>query len=266
MLPLLILGFVLALVLILALRWIASAPPFVVLRVLGWTLGLGLLGAFVFLVVTSRLNWALGTLVALSPWGVGLLRLIARGRRAARLAGGGFGPAGTAPSPDPDDHSAVITRFLDMTLSHATGTMTGTVREGPFAGRALDDLSQAEYLDLWRQVLADPESARVLEAWLDRVHPGWQEEAEAPGQNWGSDHGGAEHGEYGQSAQITRAEALAVLGLPNGAGPEEIKAAHRRLIVLVHPDRGGTPYLAARLNQARDLLLSQGTRENVHRR
>jgi curved DNA-binding protein CbpA len=54
---------------------------------------------------------------------------------------------------------------------------------------------------------------------------------------------------------MSRAEALAVLGLDESAGPDEVKAAHRRLIVLVHPDRGGTPYLAARLNQARDVLL-----------
>jgi len=259
MLPLLLLGLILALLLMLALRWVVSAPPFVVLRVLGWTLGLVLLGVFIFLVVTSRMSWALGTLAALSPWGLGLLRAITRGRRAARLAGGGFGPAGTTPGPDPDDHSTVTTRFLDMTLSHATGAMTGTVREGPFAGRALDDLSQTQSLDLWHQVQADPESARVLEAWLDRVHPNWQQQAGNPGQNWGDDYG-ASHG-----AQMTRAEALAVLGLPNGARPEDIKAAHRRLIVLVHPDRGGTPYLAARLNQARDVLLAQGPRETVKR-
>ncbi|MQX36142.1 molecular chaperone DnaJ [Roseospira navarrensis] len=263
MAPLLILGIILALLLVLALRVLVNSPPRVVLRVLGVTLGLALLGAFLFLVVTSRLSWAAGALAALSPWAIWLSRNVNRAARAARAARSaraafrafGGGGRGAAADPDPDDRSTVTTRFLDMTLSHATGAMTGTVREGAFAGRSLEDLDRGDALALWREMQSDPESLRVFEAWLDRVHPDWRPDG---------DEGGAEEtggdGAPGARGPMSRAEALAVLGLEEGAGPEDIKAAHRRLIVLVHPDRGGTPYLAARLNQARDLLLGRDGR------
>lgn len=270
MLPLLILGIVLALVLVLALRGLTSVQPRVLMRVLGWTLGVVLLGTFVFLVVTNKLSWALATLVALSPWGIQLLRLLSGAGRvgaAGPIGGRGFrgqgfrpvgGMYGAAPGadPDPDDRSDVATRFLHMTLSHATGAMSGTVREGPFAGRPLDSLDRADCLALWRQVQADPESARVLDAWMERVHPNWREAAHAGAEDGGAWDGGDETDSAPRGGgRMTRAEALAVLGLEEGAGPDDIRAAHRRLIVLVHPDRGGTPYLAARLNQARDVLL-----------
>jgi hypothetical protein len=267
MLPMLILGIVLALVLILVLRGMTAVQPRVLLRVLGWTLGGVLLGAFVFLVVTNRLSWALATLAALSPWGVRLLRILFAARRMGAPGIGGGGPGfrpvggmfGASPGadPDPDDRSEVSTRFLDMTLSHATGAMSGTVRTGPFAGRALDSLDRAECLALWREIQADPESARVLDAWMERVRPDWREAAhadhEARDTGWDDDATGADAPP--RTGRMSRAEALAVLGLDESAGPDEVKAAHRRLIVLVHPDRGGTPYLAARLNQARDVLL-----------
>lgn len=54
---------------------------------------------------------------------------------------------------------------------------------------------------------------------------------------------------------MSREEALAALGLAPGAGPAEIRAAHKRLMMDRHPDRGGSDAAAARLNQARDVLL-----------
>ena len=54
---------------------------------------------------------------------------------------------------------------------------------------------------------------------------------------------------------MSRAQAYAVLGLAPGATPAQVRAAHRRLIRANHPDRGGSTWIAAQLNQARDLLL-----------
>ena len=55
-------------------------------------------------------------------------------------------------------------------------------------------------------------------------------------------------------------EARALLGVTDGASAEDIRAAHRRIIVRVHPDAGGTPELARRTNLARDLLLAEAAR------
>lgn len=259
MLPLLILGVILALVLVLVLRWAVAVPPGQLLRVLGWTIGGVVLVTVVFLAVTGRLTWALAGLAALVPWAVRLARLATFGRGMAGLfhtlgGSGGFGPARGRAGPDPDDSSTVTTRFLRMTLSHASGAMTGVVREGPLEGRSLDDLTREEVATLTRQVWDDPESARVLDAWLERTHPDWREDAADAGRGSG---GGREGAPAANTGPMTRAEALAVLGLDEGADEADIRAAHRRLIVLVHPDRGGTPYLAARLNQARDVLLDR---------
>lgn len=270
MLPLFILGIILALGLALVLRQAVQVPPRQLLRVLGWTVGGLLLVTVLFLAVTGRLSWAFAGLAALLPWAARLMRLMGLGRGLWRTLGalglgaGGFGTVGRGgafgrtahPDPDPDDRSAVSTRFLTMTLSHGTGAMTGSVRAGRFAGRDLDSLSRDEVAALAREVRGDPESARVLDAWLERVHPDWRQAAPGP-ETEAETEGGASAGSA--AGPMTRAEALAVLGLEEGASADDVRAAHRRLIVLVHPDRGGTPYLAARLNQARDVLLRGGS-------
>jgi hypothetical protein len=84
----------------------------------------------------------------------------------------------------------------------------------------------------------DPESVPLLEAWLDRSQPDWRE-AEPPADD----------------GPLTRADALAILGLAEGATETEIRAAHRRLMRAAHPDQGGSDWLASRLNEARDILL-----------
>ena len=140
-----------------------------------------------------------------------------------------------------------------MVLDHATGAMDGTVLEGPRQGKRLSELPLDALLDLlavcYRE---DGQSAAVLEAYLDRSYEDWREQAGVGDAEPGSGPAAAGGGE------MTRGEAYAVLGLQPGASNQEIRDAHRHLMQKLHPDRGGSTYLAAKINQAKDLLLETG--------
>jgi hypothetical protein len=165
---------------------------------------------------------------------------------------GGFPGGRSRGTPRGGGASSVETRFVSMRLDHDTSTMDGTVREGRFAGRTLSALSDAEALALWREAGADHQSRLVLEAYLDRRLPEWREDVERDG-----DAGAGGAGRARGSGGLTEKEAYEVLGLRPGAGEAEIRAAHRRLMKEMHPDQGGSTVLAARLNEARDLLLKR---------
>jgi DnaJ-domain-containing protein 1 len=128
--------------------------------------------------------------------------------------------------------------------------MTGTVLRGRFAGLRLEELGRADLLALLRECRAeDEESARLVEAYLDRAHPDWQEDV-----------AGARAGSAASSpssGDVTVAEAYAILGLAAGATADQIRDAHRRLMKQLHPDHGGTDYLATKINRARDVLLNR---------
>jgi DnaJ domain len=156
--------------------------------------------------------------------------------------------------------STVATDFLRMTLDHDTGTMTGTVLRGQFAGLRVEEMGVGDLLALLRECrAADEEGARLLEAYLDRLHPDWRDEL--GGGRAGSAGGGAGTGGAGSGGarsargDMTVDEANAILGLSTGATPDQIKEAHRRLMVKLHPDHGGSGYLATQINRARDVLL-----------
>jgi len=146
--------------------------------------------------------------------------------------------------------STVATPFLRMTLDHDTGSMTGTILRGRFSGMRVEELGIADLLALLRECRAeDEEGARLLEAYLDRLHPDWRDEFS--GERAGSSGGRARS----TSGDMTIDEAYAILGLAPGADAEAIKEAHRRLMVKLHPDHGGSDYLATKINRARDILL-----------
>jgi hypothetical protein len=141
--------------------------------------------------------------------------------------------------------SDVSTPYLRMRLDHDTGAMTGTVLAGGFAGMQLDEMARADLIDLLRECrTADQEGARLVEAYLDRIHPEWRDDL-AGGQSAPS-RGGSD---------MTVEEAYDILGLAPDADAAAIKAAHHRLMMQLHPDHGGTDYLATKINRARDVLL-----------
>lgn len=246
MFPYLILGIALLAGLLLAGRWFVSADPKTLVKVLKWLL-FGVIGAVIlFFLFTGRLAWAFYALPALLPWFVrarSAHRAFKTFSRMYRSAGGVNAATGQT--------SDVDTRFLRMTLDHDTGEMSGEIKEGAFAGRRIETLGVDELVKLLRACWTeDQQSAQVLEAYLNRVHPDWRERAQA-----GAASEGAGGGPAARGGAMSRAEALDVLGLKEGATDTEIKDAHHRLIAGLHPDHGGSTYLAAKINQARDVLV-----------
>jgi hypothetical protein len=211
----------------------------------------GGIGLLVVLVVSGRLSPILAALAAAVPAVMrlaNLLRLIPAMQQLLRSLGvlGVPGAAGGMGTLGGGQTSAIQTRFVDMTLDHGSGRMDGTVREGPSLGRRLSDLGLAELLALLSLCrVQDPQSAAVLEAYLDRERGDWRDSYESP----------AAGPQVRPSTAMDRAEALRVLGLAEGAGPDEVRAAHRSLMQRFHPDRGGSDYLAAMINEAKRVLM-----------
>lgn len=228
-----------------AARWFAQADPRRIVQGLGMaaTVAAGLV--VIVLALTGRLNVVLGLVGALAPLALWALR--------QRRLGGVFADPEAQPQ---EARSEVRTAWLRMSLDHASGAMDGAVLQGRFAGRRLADLDAAALLSLLGDCAADGDSQRLLEAYLDRrLGAGWRADAgraDGAGRGEGAA-GGAAAG--GFNGNMSRAQAYAVLGLEPGADAEAIRAAHRRLMAQLHPDRGGSSFLAAQINRAKDVLL-----------
>jgi hypothetical protein len=234
--PLYLVGGIMLLVLLLAAgKAFVALPPAIIVRFLMW---LGIFAAIAVAVLLIESGRFLPVVVALG----GAAPFLARAKKVwGRWAGG----AGA----QRQQVSEVETDYLRMSLDHDSGTMTGTVRKGQFQGRRLEELDNGSLIALWREVRAeDPPSVSLVESYLDRFMPDWREAAR----------GAAGSGESARStttSAMTAEEALAVLGLKPGASAAEIKQAHHRLMLKIHPDQGGSDALAAQVNRAKDVLL-----------
>ena len=227
--PYIFLGAFALLLLIVLVNWAVNADA-VTLRKIARYLGALLVTALAILVGARGLFGLAGPLL------LGAF-LLATGVRLPMFGGGAKSRGQT---------SSVETSHLHVTLDHDSGEMEGTVQAGEFSGRSLADLSRDELSALYDELeRGDPEGARLLDAYLGRRFKGeWQEQDNADGA-----------GSSAKSGPMNREEALDVLGLEDGASEAQIKSAHRRLMKKFHPDQGGSTYFAARINQAKDLLL-----------
>ena len=142
--------------------------------------------------------------------------------------------------------SRVRSAFVEMELDHDTGTMRGRILAGRHEGAALDALDVATLAGFLPDI--DEESRSLLMAYLDRREPLWRENAQADATAGASRRGWS-------TGKMTEEEAYQILGVQPGASAKDIGLAHRSLMKKLHPDQGGSTYLAARVNEAKDVLL-----------
>ena len=237
--PTLIAGIVAVIVLYTLLQMFRAANPAVLARAV--KIGGGILALAV--AAFTGIKGELAVAVPLGIFGAGLLGWSPFGTTGFGNIGGIFGGAGGRRSAG--QASRVRSRFFEMTLDHDTGALTGMIVSGPNAGHSLEEFDLSALLGMFTEL--DAESLSLLESYLDRRFPAWRQNAQ--GDSAGRQRGAA------SSGKMTNEEAYQILGLKPGAGRDEIGRAHRALMKKLHPDQGGSTYLAARVNEAKEVLL-----------
>jgi hypothetical protein len=204
-------------------------------------------GVLVMLALTGRAHWLFGLLGGLLPFARRMAMAVIQAK-AMQWLGSVMTPS-AAGAASPGRQSEVATDMLRMTLDHDSGRLAGEVLRGRFAGQALDDLGFEQLLELLAECRAhDPQGAALLESYLERVH----------GERWsGMAAEGDAEAPAPPSLELGETEARQILGVGPDADADAIRAAHRGLIQRLHPDRGGSAYLAAQINRAKDLLLER---------
>jgi len=234
----LIAGAVAVITLYLLLQMFRAANPAVLARTIKFGGGVVALAVAAF----TGLRGELAVAIPLGIFGAGLLGWTPLANAGFGNFGGLFG-GGAAPASG--QASRVRSQFLDMRLDHDSGRLGGQIVAGPHAGHDLDEFDLAGLLAMVPAF--DAESVALLESYLDRRFPAWREHAQADGA------GGQRRAPTG--GKMTAEEAYQILGLQPGASRDDIGRAHRALMKKLHPDQGGSTYLAARVNEAKDTLL-----------
>ena len=241
-------GFVL--LLMVGARLFLSADPVLLAKILRWSLILGGLFFAFFLIfrgqallaaapaAVAAIAWRVLRIVPMGLW----FRLFQMGRARSRqhqyAASRGSGAESA-------ESSTVESAWLRMSLNHATGDLSGEVVRGSFSGQSLDALDEKALHRLLEECRADSSSMQLLESYMDRsLGPAWRESFAGGGSAWKANNEG-----------MDRDEAYEILGVTPEASRAEIKKAHKKLMVGNHPDHGGSPYLAMKINRARDVLL-----------
>jgi len=231
-----------AAVLIIGIRWLFRQPPKIRWQWIVTLIAIGLL----LMVATGRAHWLTAIFAALLPFMRAFFTILSNVPLLKRiLTATGIGQS--AANSNAGQTSSVQSRYIHMTLAHETGDINGEVLEGEFTGRRLSEMNLEELLRLLRECQHDEESIALLQAYLDRTFGDeWRQQAGTHGQQRTNS----------GSVNLSRDEALQILGLPADASKEDIVDAHHRLIRKLHPDRGGSAYLAARINLAKEKLLA----------
>jgi DnaJ domain len=236
--PALVAGIVAVILLYSLLQMFRAANPVVLARAIKIGGGVVALAFAAFIGLRGELAVA----IPLGVFGAGLL-----GWSPAASAFGNIGRmfGGSGVQRSRGQASSVRSQFLDMTLDHDSGELAGRIVAGPNAGHSLDEFELPQLIAMLPGF--DAESVSLLESYLDRRFPAWRQDTQ------GDAAGG--QGRAAASGKMTDEEAYQILGLQPGAGRDEIGRAHRGLMKKLHPDQGGSTYLAARVNEAKDTLL-----------
>lgn len=202
--------------------------------------------ALLFLAATGRMHPVFAVLGATLPFLMRTFGLIMQGAQVAAMVKAfkrfSLGP-GAAGAQNAPQSSEITTDYIHMVLFHDTGMMEGTVLAGQFKDAKLSQLEDEQLKALLEEVAADADSYNLLQAYLDREHEGWQAGSEQTSSPPPS------------SGEMTEREALDILDLEDDADKDDIINAHRRMMQKMHPDRGGSTYLATMINGAKELLL-----------
>ncbi|RED54045.1 DnaJ domain-containing protein [Aestuariispira insulae] len=209
---------------------IANADPEKLARIAKWVFVTLLVLLVLTLVVRGGFHLVWLLMFGLLPW-IGRLRNIFKGMK----------------GPSAGQFAEVKSDYLHMRLDQVQGEMDGYVLKGAFEGRYLNQMDLADCMALRREIDGDARSVQLLESYLDKTHgPDWRDGFDSSDRHAGQ-----------AAGAMSRQEAFKILGLSEGAGEEEIRKAHRELMKQMHPDRGGSGYLAAKINEAKDVLLGR---------
>jgi hypothetical protein len=228
--PTIIFGVLVLVLALWALNVISKVDPKIAARVLKLGGGLLALGFAVFL----GLRGEIGIAIPLGAAGLGLLGWLP------------FGAAGFSKRTQKSSGktSRVRSAYVEMELDHDSGDMRGRIVAGRHQGAELERLDVKTLVAMLNEI--DEESRALLAAYLDRRDPRWSEYAQ----------GDAATGRpAASSGKMTEQEAYQILGLEPGASANDISHAHRTLMKKLHPDQGGSTYLAARINEAKEILV-----------
>ena len=208
-------------------------------RFLFWSGGIISIGVLIFLLYRLSGSFIWSWIVFLIPLILRWRGLIQQIRKAAKTVSG----------PTKGQVSSVNTEFLEMSLHHDTGEMSGLIKKGDKTGQRVESLSLHQLFELLEEAKSDATSIQLLEKFLDKkFDENWRDEYHGTTENRQND------ANYNPGT-IDRLKALDILGLTDPVTNEQIKESHRRLMLANHPDRGGSTFLATQINEAKDFLL-----------
>jgi len=139
--------------------------------------------------------------------------------------------------------TSMHTRFVKLQIDMLNGELQGEVLEGKFKGHKLQAMTLVQLTQLLDECKhEDAESAALLTAYLQRTHPEWEHAGDS------ADYSTADTG-------MSEQQARSILGVSENASKKEIIKAHKQIMQKIHPDKGGSDYLAQQVNQAKNTLM-----------